>query len=234
VARLAGVSVERLRRLNALTVGETARLGDIVALPALVALEGGRLRPSARPLPARLGHPARENLAADAQRLTRLRTRPMLERFRWAGLLVPVAAEGLGWRVVGVPPWRRVARPWTRRFIRQLGEAMRVLFDARLRVTDLARTEAVQEALRASNGNAAPARGRHRSSHLTGASVDLSKAEHSEVELGWLRLVLWRLRARGVVMAIEEFAQPHFHVMVLRQYAAYSRRLRSPALIGGC
>jgi hypothetical protein len=158
----------------------------------------------------------------------------MLERFVDAGLLLPVAAEGPGFRVVGVPPWRRVARPWTRLFILQLGEALSRQFGTRLRVTDLTRTEAVQAMLVTFNGNAAPPDGPGRSSHLTGASVDLSKVEHSERELDWLRTILRRLAGRGVVSPIEEFVQPHFHVMVFRQYVEYARRLRFPTLVGGC
>jgi hypothetical protein len=226
--------VEDLRRRNALRGGDPVRPGTILALPTPAALRSGRLPLLATALRARRGHPARENAAADAQRLTRLRTRAMLERFVGAGLLVPMPGAAPGVRVVGVPPWRRVSRPWTRLFVLQLGEALRRLFGAELRVTDLTRTEPVQAALLASNGNAAPARGPHRSSHLTGASVDLSKVPHSASELRWLRLVLRRLTARGVVLAIEEFAQPHFHVMVLREYAPYGRRLRSPVSIGGC
>lgn len=234
VARRAGTSVEQLRRQNALRRSEMVRPGDILALPALARLRSGRLRLFASPLPAQPGHRARENAAADRQRLSRLRTRALMERFVRVGLLVPVAAEAPGFRVVGVPPWRRVARPWTRLFIAQLGDALHELFGARLRVTDLTRTETVQTALLASNGNAAPAHGPHRSSHLTGASVDLSKVEHSESELRWLRLVLRQLARRGVVSPIEEFVQPHFHVMVFRRYADYASRLRFPVLIGGC
>lgn len=235
VARRAGTSVDRLRRQNGLGHGESVRPGDIIALPALARLRKGRLPLVASPLPASPGNLYQENAAADRQRLSRLRTRAHLERYVRAGLLVPVAAETRGVHVVGVPPWRRVARPWARLFVRQLGRALHDLFDgARLRVTALARTEAVQGALRLANGNAAPAHGPRRSSHLTGASVDLSKVEYSDVELRWLRLVLERLADRGVVNSIEEFVQPHFHVMVFRRYADYARRLRSPALIGGC
>jgi hypothetical protein len=234
VAKRARVSVEKLRGQNGLARGEPVRPGVILALPALSALRRGALPLLAAPLRARRGNPARENAAADAQRLTRLRSREALGRFVGAGLLVPMGAPLTGVRVTGMPSWRRVARPWTRQFVRQLGQAIHGLFDAQLRVTGLTRTEAVQTALLAWNGNAAPARGPSRSSHLTGASVDLSKVELSERELHWARLVLGRLTRRGVVLAIEEFAQPHFHVMVLREYADYARRLRSPALIGGC
>jgi LysM repeat protein len=234
IARRAGITLAQARRDNGVRQGEPVPPGTILALPTLAALESGELRLSASTLRARPGHPSRENGIGDAERLSRLRSRAQLDRFVAARLLVPVAEEARGVRVVGVPGWRRVARPWTRTFIRQLGSAMAQLFGASLRVTDLTRTVAVQAALLGSNGNAAPAQGPHRSSHLTGASVDLSKALHSDAEVQWLRLVLRRLTRRGVVLAIEEFVQPHFHVMVRRQYADYARRLRSSVLIGGC
>ena len=234
VAKRAKVSLEKLRRQNALRRGELVRPGAILALPPVAALRAGHFPFLAPPLRARPGHPGRENAVADAQRLSRVRTRAVLDRFVGAGLLVPMGARASGVSVVGVPSWRRVARPWTRQFVHQLGAAIHRLFGARLRVTALTRTETVQRALLASNGNAAPARGPNRSSHLTGASVDLSKVELSERELQWVRLVLGRLTRRGVILAIEEFAQPHFHVMVQRDYADYTRRLRYPVLIGGC
>jgi hypothetical protein len=197
-------------------------------------LRNGSLAPFAAPIPAGRGHLLRENARADADGLSRLRTRAALDRFVRAGLLVPVLEVTRGFRVVGVPRWRRVARPWTRLFLYQLGQAVHALFGGRLRVRDLTRTEAVQAALGAWNGNAAPARGAVASTHLTGASVDLSKVEHSDVEIAWLRLVLDRLTERGLVSAIEEFAQPHFHVMVFRAYARHGSRLRSPLALGGC
>ena len=51
---------------------------------------------------------------------------------------------------------------------------------------------------------------------------------------GWLRTVLARLRGRGLIHAVEEFREPHFHVMVGRAYDEYARALRSPILAGGC
>jgi hypothetical protein len=234
IARRVGTSPARLRQLNALDRGAPVRPGDMLVLPVVERLRRGGLGSFAVPLPASRGHLVRENARADADGLSRLRTRASLARFVRDGRLVPLPEEARGFRVVGVPSWRRVARPWTRLFVHQLGEALHALFGSRLRVTDLTRTEAVQEALGDWNGNAAPARGAGASTHLTGASVDLSKVEHSDVELAWLRLVLGRLTARGVVSAIEEFAQPHFHVMVRRAYGRHGVRLRAPAAIGGC
>jgi hypothetical protein len=234
IARRAGTSPTRLRELNALERGAKVRAGDVLALPAAERLRSGRLAAFAVPIPASQGHRARENIRVANDRLSRLRTRAALDRFVLAGLLLPVPESARGFRVVGVPAWRRVARPWTRLFVFQLGTALHGLFGGRLRVTDLTRTAAVQAALAEWNGNAAPARGPLASAHLTGAAVDLSKVEHSDPEIAWLRVVLRRLSTRGVVSAIEEFAQPHFHVTVFRDYARYAARLRTPIAIGGC
>jgi hypothetical protein len=158
----------------------------------------------------------------------------MLARFRRAGLLVPVPASTRTYYVAQVPASLRLARPWTKRFIEQLATAKRLLFGTRLRITSLTRITAHQEALIATNPNAAPARGPIPSTHLTGAAVDLGKASLSPRELAWLRTVLGRLTARGLVHAVEEFSEPHFHVLVRRQYATYARTLASPLLVGGC
>jgi hypothetical protein len=72
------------------------------------------------------------------------------------------------------------------------------------------------------------------STHLTGAAVDISKRSLSEAEIAWLRTVLARLKARGLIHAAEEFREPHFHVLVRKVYATYARALRSPILAGGC
>jgi hypothetical protein len=234
IARRVGTAEASLRRLNGLPRAVRVRAGDVLVLPAVERLGRG-LASFAAPIPARRGNLVRENVRADGDRLSRLRTRASLGQFVRAGLLVPVPEQARGFRVVvGVSRWRRVARPWVRLFLSQLGDALHALYGSRLRVTDLTRTEAVQAALATQNGNAAPARGPERSTHLTGAAVDLSKVQHSDVELAWLRLVLGRLTARGLVSAIEEFAQPHFHVMVFRVYAGYGVRLRAPVAIGGC
>jgi hypothetical protein len=234
VARRAATSQTRLRELNALDRGGSIHPGDVLLLPTVERLLNGRLVSLAAPIPASRGHRARENIRIHADRLSRLRTRAALDRFVLARLLVRVPESARGVRIVGVPEWRRVTRPWTRLFLYQLGEAAHRLFGGRLRVTDLARTEAVQAALGEWNGNAAPARGPLASAHLTGAAVDISKVEQSDLEIAWLRVVLRRLTARGVVSAIEEFAQPHFHVTVFRAYTRYAARLRAPAAIGGC
>ncbi|MFQ5574773.1 MAG: DUF5715 family protein [Terriglobia bacterium] len=100
-----------------------------------------------------------------------------------------------------------MARPWTKQFIEHLARAMHEIFGTKLKITSLIRTVATQRSLRSRNGNAAPARGESRSTHLTGASVDISKHPHSKREIYWLRQVLRRLTRQGFLHAIEEFQQ---------------------------
>ena len=122
----------------------------------------------------------------------------------------------------------------TKRFIEQLAAAKRRFFGTPLRITGLTRTRTYQNALTATKGNAAPAHGRLQSTHLTGASVDISKRPLSVREINWLRIVLRRLTVDGLVHAIEEFREPHFHVFVRKRYGAYARTLAPHLLVGGC
>jgi hypothetical protein len=229
-----GTGVKALAALNGLRPGTRLAVGRRLLIPTVDELRRGTLLLSPRSLQAQRAHLRRENAAADRLRLSRMRDLRMVRRFVRAGLLVPVPREAAAFSVDGVPASLRVARPWTRRFIEQLAAAAHVLFDARLRVTSLTRTESVQRAIGRSNGNAAPARGPRRSSHLTGASVDIATRPHTGPEILWLRTVLGRLARSGVVLAIEEVVQPHFHVMVFPAYTAYARSVRAPVALGGC
>jgi hypothetical protein len=78
-----------------------------------------------------------------------------------------------------------------------------------------------QIALARRNGNAAKAFGRLRSSHLTGATLDISKHSMTAAEQRWMRNVLFSLRRAGYLYAIEEFQQPTFHIMIFRNYLDY-------------
>lgn len=234
IARRYGVTVRELRGLNRLAPNAIARPRGILMLPAIEDLRRGRLDLSRPPLIARPHRLRRESAAAARDRLSRMRDLVMVERFRRAGLLVEVPRETRTYYVDGVSPRLRVARPWTRGFVEQLGQAFHALFDQPLRVTSLTRTTARQRALRRSNPSAAPAAGPVQSTHLTGAAVDLSKRGLTEGQVAWLRTVIARLGARGLVHAVEEFGEPHFHVLVRRAYARYGRALTSAELAGGC
>jgi hypothetical protein len=99
-------------------------------------------------------------------------------------------------------------------------------FHQRLRVTSLVRTVGSQQRLAEWNNNAADATGAERSSHLTGATVDISKRWMSPAGQEWLREVLYSLREAGYLYAIEEFYQPTFHIMVYPKYAQYVKKLK--------
>ncbi|MFQ5898291.1 MAG: DUF5715 family protein [Candidatus Methylomirabilia bacterium] len=234
LARRYGTSVQKLRTLNSLSRKAILRTGAMLTLPTFMSLRQGDLRLWSQPLMATTGSLARENAEADRQNLSRMRNRRMVRRFVSAGLLARLPAATRTYRVSGVPKSLRVARPWTKQFIVQLARGMHEIFGTQLKITSLTRTVATQRSLRSWNDNAAPARGGSRSTHLTGASVDISKHPHSWREIHWLRQVLRRLARKGLLHAIEEFQQPHFHVMVFKQYRSYGRALASPILIGGC
>jgi hypothetical protein len=181
----------------------------------------GRVPVHALALRATAGNLVRENAAVRRQKLSWLRDVAMVRRFTRSGLLAPVPARTTTYRVVDVTPALRVARPWTKRFIEQVGRAFRARFGASLRITSLTRPAVTQQALRRINGNAAPAHGPLRSTHLTGAAVDISKRSLGEPHVRWFRVVLRRLAGRGLLSAVEEFAHPHFHVLVFRALASY-------------
>lgn len=235
IARRYGIEVDELRGLNRLGSKAALRPRRILTLPTIHALRNGRLDLARPPLVATLGRLGRESAAATRDRLSRMRDLAMVERFRRARLLVVVPSETRTYHVAGVDASLRVTRPWTKLFIEQVAGAFHDLFGKRLRITSLTRTTAAQRALERINPNAAPAHGPVRSTHLTGAAVDLSKRFLSEEEIAWFRTVLGRLkRERALVDVAEEFHEPHFHVLVRRGYGEYATRLPSPVLAGGC
>ena len=166
-----------------------------------------------------------QNHQADSDNLSRMTSVRMLRRFEQRGWLVAVPASGRGYYVHSVPATYRYCRPWTKLFLTRLGQQFQAKFGDRLRVTSLVRTESRQRALERVNGNAADASGPERSSHLTGATIDISKRFMSPAEQQWMRDVLYSLRQAGYAYAIEEFWQPTFHVMVYRNYPAYVKQL---------
>jgi ribosomal protein S19E (S16A) len=88
------------------------------------------------------------------------------------------------------------------------------------------RTVSSQLRLARWNENAADATGDDRSSHLTGATIDISKRWMSPAGQEWIREVLYSLREAGYIYAIEEFYQPTFHIMVYPKYAQYVKTLK--------
>jgi len=174
---------------------------------------------------ANTSSPLVQNARADADNLTRMRDVSMIRTFARGGYLVPVAANSRFYYLHGVPSSYRYCRPWTKLFLDRLGREYFAKFGARLRITSLVRSVTQQRALARRNDNAADATGSHRSSHLTGATLDISKRFMSARGKNWMRRVLYSLKRAGYLYPIEEFQQPVFHVMVYRNYPVYVARL---------
>ncbi len=168
-----------------------------------------------------------QNRRADADDLSRIADRSMLLRFRRAGLLVAVPTSTPHYYLHDVPGRLRYLRPWSKLFLTRLSEQFHARFGERLRVTALVRTVSHQRSLSGRNRNAAAASGSRRSSHLTGATLDISKRFMRGPHLAWMRRVLYSLHQQGSIYAVEEFRQPCFHVMVGRSYVEYVRDITS-------
>jgi len=172
---------------------------------------------------------AEQNAQADADDLSRMRNRAMIRRFAKNGYLVPLPSRTRFYYLHGIPASNRYSRPWTRLFLDRLSRQFYARFKKPLRVTSVVRTAAQQTRLARNNGNAADASGPERSSHLTGATLDISKRFMTRSARNWMRDVLYSLREQGYLFAVEEFEQPTFHIMVYRDYLGYVEELKQAA-----
>ncbi len=163
-----------------------------------------------------------QNARANAYHLARMRDRAMIRQYFADGYLVAVPPETRFYYLHGVPADYSYLRPWAKRFLDQIGREFYANFHQQLRVTSLVRTVALQERLARRNFNAAEATGDDRSSHLTGATLDISKHSMTWREKKWLRHELIGLEKNGYLYAVEEFHQPCFHVMVFPNYPDFA------------
>ncbi len=169
----------------------------------------------------------RQNAAADLYDLDRIQDIPHLERLIRGGYLVKIDGTGtdayaiadeLGEEDRGNRSLYMHGRPYTKRFLDNLlGRAHRK-FGKEYKVTSLTRTWEYQLRLCKSNGNATCGRGWKRSSHLTGATVDISYVGFSRAERKWFHRELDALQARGEIIYIKEYDQACYHIMVLPTY----------------
>lgn len=149
---------------------------------------------------------------------------------RWVRLelLESVSPKTSSYYLHQVPSGNRYLRPWAKLFLSRLSRQYRARFGRPLRVTSLLRSAEYQAKLTRRNGNAAAATGPKRSTHLTGASIDISKKGMTGAQLTWMRNVLHSLNEKGYIHAIEEFKQPNFHIMIFRNYEEYvAEKLRA-------
>jgi hypothetical protein len=168
-----------------------------------------------------------QNRYADRHDLSRMRDAAMIERFDRGGYLVDVPQSTPYYELASVPERFRYLRPWSKLFLDRLSRQYHARFGKKLRVTSLVRTVRRQARLTRTNGNAARAYGARRSSHLTGATLDISKRGMKPAERNWMRRVIHSLRRQGYLYGIEEFRQPVFHIMVYRNYPDYVDRITS-------
>lgn len=162
-----------------------------------------------------------QNELADENHLSRMQDKDMVARWARLELLVPIPEKTRDFYLHAVPSDNRYLRPWAKTFLMRLGQQFRTRFGRPLRVTSLLRTVSYQRSLARRNGNAAASTGPKASAHLTGACLDISKKGMTRSQQQWMRNVLLSLRKREYLYAIEEFYQPTFHVLVLRQYEDY-------------
>ena len=146
----------------------------------------------------------------------------MLELWKRSGELVRIPD------VPGVKADRRLderrawVRPWVSEFLQDLGRAFHIAHQKsarRISVTSAVRTVQYQTMLKLVNHNAAPATGSERTSHSTGATIDITKLPLEPEEIVWLRVWLLTLEAKGVIEVTEEFFQAVFHIMVFPRYS---------------
>ncbi|HKS65604.1 MAG TPA: DUF5715 family protein [Candidatus Acidoferrales bacterium] len=173
-------------------------------------------------LAARVSSQAIQNERADAFHLSRLRDVAMVQKFRAEGLLVSVPSRTSSYYLQDVPTDYRYLRPWSKLFLDRISRDYYARFHEPLRVTSMLRTVSVQRRLSRTNPNAADAIGSDRSSHLTGATLDISKHGMDPRGVVWMRNILLELKNAGYIYPIEEFQEPCFHVMVLPTYRNYA------------
>jgi hypothetical protein len=162
-----------------------------------------------------------QNAYANREDLSSMLNVSMISRFYRNGYLQRVSGSTRYYYLHGIPAKYRYPRPWSKLFLDRLSRQYYARFKKKLRVTSLIRTVALQRALAKRNGNAAKAFGARKSSHLTGATLDISKRGMTAGGLQWMRKVIYSLRKQNCLYAVEEFAQPTFHIMVYRDYRGY-------------
>lgn len=197
-------------------------------MPVLTFILSGALTaavPAAAPDLLRAGTASQliQNRRADQEGLSRIQDLAMLRRFVRAERLVPVPRRSRYYYTRYIPAEYHYLRPWSKLFLDRLARQYHARFKKRLRITSMVRTATLQSRLARRNENAADAHGPRRSSHLTGATLDISKFGMSRQEIDWMRRHLHALKQRGYIYAVEEFSQPTFHVMVYKRYAELAR-----------
>ncbi len=161
----------------------------------------------------------RENFEAEKAGLSRVENDAMLEILKRSGELVSVPdAPGVKPDSRLMEKWAWV-RPWVADFLFDLGRDFHGAHSNTFLVSSAVRTDEYQGFLRLINKNAAVVSGSRRSTHPTGATIDITKRYLTQKEIRWLRVQLLALESQGLIEVTEEFFQSVFHVMVFPRYS---------------
>jgi len=161
----------------------------------------------------------KQNVVANKEGLTRLKSERDIARFVKAGLLVAIPNGRYGIRIdPRLERSRRYCRPWTVQFLKDLGTRFQNQFKKSLTVNSCVRDIETQEDLRDRNGNAARTTGSRASPHLTGSTIDIKRLGLSGREQNFVRGRLLLHERANRIEATEERVQAVWHVMVYQTY----------------
>jgi Family of unknown function (DUF5715) len=158
-----------------------------------------------------------QNQEMDRAQMFRVMNDSDLMQHELAQELVPVSETDALKLASDLPDSRRYCRPWTRDFLQDFSEAFFSEFHMPLTVNSLVRTMEQQARLRRHNKFAAPEWGDTASTHLTGATFDLSRRGLTPMQYAWITSYLLPLKEAGMVDPIEE-RQPVLHIVVFDKY----------------
>jgi len=170
----------------------------------------------------------KQNRVADLADFSRLNER-QLAALKKSGALVPISTNRALRVDHRLKKKYRYVRPYVNTALLNLSGDFYSTFHHPLQINSAVRSTERQQQLGRKNGNAAVSKtGPRRSSHPTGATVDIAKIGLSERELRWLRTKFKQLERQNVVEATEEHRQKVFHVMFIPPKV--TRALSSPSV----
>jgi len=159
-----------------------------------------------------------QNNIANKEGLTRIIDSVQLEQFITKKLLVRLREDNNVLVDSMLYDKYRYVRPYTARFIDSIGTAYYDKFNECLKINSAVRTIARQKELRKINLNAATSTGPTSSSHMTGATIDITHKDMTPEQKQWVRDYLLHLEAHNFIEATEENSQAVFHIMVFKNY----------------
>ncbi|MDQ3089756.1 MAG: DUF5715 family protein [bacterium] len=157
-----------------------------------------------------------QNALANREGLTRVNNLADIRKLAAQKILIPIPNNNPNFVVKGIPEARQYCLPWALELMSDLGKFIRSDFGKVPTLSSCVRDVNAQQALRKRQKGAAPASGPQATSHLTGATLDISTHGYSRKERAKITKALRKLRSIGAVMFLDE--GNHWHVMVSKSY----------------